>query len=234
MNMPWWAYTLLVVVVVVATVWLGRSIGLPALFDMRMSEYADSAPWLDIDPERISSAAHLLTMTDVPWQSVALRYVLDRPEGALANNAYGAAAAAAEKTPEADTGPEHRAHGVRFGRGGKNEERCRQLLEGWFGVRFPTVRPAFLKWKTGRNLELDMYNETLGLAVEYDGIMHRRFHPSFHRTYADFLYQQAKDAWKDDRCREVGVTLLRVPDTVHFADLSAYLLERVRGAGFAI
>jgi len=214
-GVPWWAYACVLALVVLA--------------------WGDVAAWIRPEHlEQVSTAADLVAMTDVPWQSVALRYVLDRPEGSLANNAYGAAAPDPRTAPGPDLGPgpEHRNHGVRFGRGGKNEERCRQLLQEWFGVSFPTVRPSFLKWKTGKNLELDMYNETLGLAVEYDGIMHRRFHPTFHRTYADFLYQQAKDAWKDDRCREVGVTLLRVPDTVHYGDLAKYLRGRLRDAGF--
>lgn len=229
---PWWAYVLAAAVAVVAVVLLS------AYARAAVPEQAAEREQL---LERVSSAAHLLAMTDVPWQSVAMRYLLDRPEGVLANNAYGAPSSVSAPVPvpaKAVQGlgppPDVRAHGVRFGRGGKNEERCRQLLEFWFGVSFPTHRPGFLKWKTGRNLELDMYNETLGLAVEYDGIMHRRFHPSFHRTYADFLYQQAKDTWKDERCREVGVTLVRVPDTVHYEDLPAYLLGRVQAAGYSI
>ena len=222
-EIPWWAYALLALVVLAVAMVYFRSGPGPT------QEHLD----------RVDRAASLLAMTDVPWQSVAARLLLDRPEGALAANAYGTPLSATVPPPpplpaRADADVNLNPVGRRFGRGGKNEERCRQLLQHWFGVPFPTYRPAFLKWKTGRNLELDMYNETMGLAVEYDGIMHRRFHPSFHRTYADFLYQQAKDTWKDERCREVGVTLVRVPDTVHFTDLPGFLLGELRKRGFEV
>lgn len=194
--------------------------------------------------ERVTAASELASMTDLPWEAVARQLVFG-PVGAragvgvgsLAQDAYGtplSARTAAVPLSALGGGGGGHGYGVRFGRGGKNEERCRQILEHWFGTPFPNTRPAFLKWKTGRNLELDMYSEQLKLAVEYDGIMHRRFHPSFHRTEADFLYQQAKDRWKDERCREVGVTLVRVPDTVHFDDLPVYLRDRLQAVGFDV
>ena len=58
----------------------------------------------------------------------------------------------------------------------KHETRCRIILENLFKSPFISIRPDFLKYpKTGKNLELDMYNEDLKLALEYDGVHHRKF-----------------------------------------------------------
>lgn len=52
----------------------------------------------------------------------------------------------------------------------KGEKRTREIIERITGRKFPSVRPNFLKNpKTGRNLELDMYNDSLKLAIEYNG-----------------------------------------------------------------
>jgi hypothetical protein len=48
----------------------------------------------------------------------------------------------------------------------KHETRCRIILENLFKSPFISIRPDFLKYsKTGKNLELDMYNEDLKLAL---------------------------------------------------------------------
>ena len=116
----------------------------------------------------------------------------------------------------------------------RHEERCREIMQTWFGRPFVSVRPDFLRWRTGRNLELDLYNDELRLAVEYDGAMHRTFQPAFHRTFADFRYQQEKDKWKTERCREVGITLIRVPDTVPFDRLGPYLATELKRHGVSV
>lgn len=106
----------------------------------------------------------------------------------------------------------------------KNETRCRMILEDLFRAPFPSVRPDFLKYKTGKNLELDGYNEELGLAFEYQGVQHRKYCPGmFHRSYSDFVGQQERDAFKKRVCEEQGIHVLYVPDTVAYDDLFAYV-----------
>jgi len=49
----------------------------------------------------------------------------------------------------------------------KTEEKCRNILRKIYGVDFPSARPDFLKNPvSGKNLELDCYNEKLKLALE--------------------------------------------------------------------
>ena len=44
-----------------------------------------------------------------------------------------------------------------------NENLCRIILEILFDKKFPNIRPDFLKYKNGYNLELDCYNKELKL-----------------------------------------------------------------------
>jgi len=73
-------------------------------------------------------------------------------------------------------------------------------------------RPSFLKYNKGSNLELDMYCEELKLAFEYDGEQHRKYVKCFHKTEQKFIEQQERDVWKDAKCKELGIILIRIPD----------------------
>lgn len=106
----------------------------------------------------------------------------------------------------------------------KHETRCRIIMENLFRTPFISVRPDFLKYdKTGKNLELDVFNSDLMIALEYDGIHHRKFTEFFHKSEQDFLDQQERDNFKEDKCKELGITLIRVPDTVKYEDLEDYI-----------
>jgi hypothetical protein len=106
----------------------------------------------------------------------------------------------------------------------KHETRCRVIMENLFKAPFISVRPDFLKYdRTGKNLELDVYNADLNLALEYDGVHHRKFTEFFHKSEQDFLDQQERDRYKEEKCKELGITLIRVPDTVKYEDLEEYI-----------
>ena len=106
----------------------------------------------------------------------------------------------------------------------KHETRCRIIMENLFRSPFVSVRPDFLKYdKTGKNLELDMFNSDLMIALEYDGIHHRKFTEFFHKSEQDFIEQQERDKYKEEKCKELGITLIRVPDTVKYEDLEDYI-----------
>ncbi len=110
----------------------------------------------------------------------------------------------------------------------KNELECKRIIEGIFDKPFISIRPDWLKYpKTKRNLEIDMYNEELNIGLEYDGKQHRTYSIFFHRKYEDFVKQQERDEWKNQRCKELGITLIRVPDTVKFKDLEIYIKDQL-------
>jgi hypothetical protein len=93
----------------------------------------------------------------------------------------------------------------------KTEEKVRAVFEELYGKSFPTVRPDFLKNpKTGFNLELDGYNEELGIAFEYDG----EYHYIEHFSGIEGLdKRRARDTLKDFLCKKNNITLYRVPFT---------------------
>ena len=114
----------------------------------------------------------------------------------------------------------------------KHETRCRIILEKLFKSPFITIRPDFLKYdKTGKNLELDMFNQDLMIALEYDGIHHRKYTEFFHKSEQDFIEQKERDNFKEEKCKELGITLIRVPDTVKYEDLEIYIKNELDKRG---
>ena len=88
---------------------------------------------------------------------------------------------------------------------------CKFIIERKFKKPFTKTRPNFLKNpKTNRNLELDLYNDTLKIAIEYNGIQHYEYTERFHKTYGDFRRQQERDILKKQLCKDHGVFLIVV------------------------
>ena len=113
----------------------------------------------------------------------------------------------------------------------KHEEECRRIFQNIYRVEFKSVRPKWLKNPaTKKNLELDGFNPSIktpigkGLAFEYDGRQHSNYIPHFHKNgVKEFEYQVMKDTWKDEKCKEMGVMLIRIPHFVAFHDLERYI-----------
>lgn len=114
----------------------------------------------------------------------------------------------------------------------KHEEKCRNIFQTIFRKPFKSVRPDFLKNPaTGKNLELDGYcpdivtNIGKGLAFEYDGVQHSKKTSHFHKGPHDFKYQCVKDEWKDKKCKELGIALVRIPHHIAYEDLETYIMD---------
>lgn len=105
----------------------------------------------------------------------------------------------------------------------KAERKCKEIVEQYYNLPFRKIRPNFLKHKKGRNLELDIYNDDLKLAIEVNGRQHREFCPRFHKNYSDFEEQLERDKFKNDRCKEVGIYLITISDKIKYDELEKYL-----------
>lgn len=105
----------------------------------------------------------------------------------------------------------------------RREEQCRKILEDIFHDKFPSVRPRFLRNpKTGQSLELDGYNEKLGIAFEYQGEQHYSYIEHFHNNnYNKFLLQQERDKYKKQKCEELKIHLILIP--YYIEDLNYYI-----------
>jgi len=97
----------------------------------------------------------------------------------------------------------------------KGEKLCRYFLEQTYQKPFPSCYPKFLiNPETDSPLELDGYNEELGIAFEYNGIQHYNRVPIWQKSDAEFMYQLKKDKFKRDMCQKKGIYLITVPYTV--------------------
>lgn len=114
----------------------------------------------------------------------------------------------------------------------KTENKCRSILEKIYNRSFPSIRPDYLKNpKTGKNLELDCYNDELKLALEYNGIQHYKYSPYFHKSKKDFYSQVHRDDWKRDKCQEMGITLIEVPHWVASYRLEPFIVNELKKKG---
>lgn len=112
----------------------------------------------------------------------------------------------------------------------KGEMICKQVMEEIYGVPFYCVRPNFLKNpETGRNLELDMYNDSLKIAVEYNSSQHYVFPNTFHKTYEEFINQVRRDQFKVETCDKNGVYLITVPHNipVNYNSIKEYIQKHL-------
>jgi hypothetical protein len=112
----------------------------------------------------------------------------------------------------------------------RGEMSCREFVEFYFQKPFIKVRPDFLKNPvTGENLELDIFNEELMLAIEYNGAQHYQYNSFMHKNSRDrFQNQQYRDLIKKDLCQKQGITLIIVPYTISEDDISSFLFEEFK------
>ena len=116
----------------------------------------------------------------------------------------------------------------------KGEIECRRVLNKLFNKPFDKIRPNFLNNPvTGGNfnLELDCYNEELGIAVEYQGIQHYKFNKFFHRNKDHFMTQKYRDDMKRRMCIENNIILIEVPYTVKNENIENYLKKELKKYG---
>lgn len=111
----------------------------------------------------------------------------------------------------------------------KTQERCRMLLEALTGYEFRSIRPDWLKNpRTGRNLELDCYNDDLRLALEYSGAQHYVYPNKFHKDIDAFEGQVYRDTLKKKLCEMNNVSLIIVPHTISKYDLCSYIIQKLQ------
>ena len=115
----------------------------------------------------------------------------------------------------------------------KGELECRKFLETVFQVPFSKARPDFLRNPvTGNNLEIDCFNPTLRLGVEYNGKQHYSYTSFFHRNKDASFNQQYRDELKRRMCRENNITLIEVPYTLKLGDIGPFLSFKLKQLGY--
>ena len=119
---------------------------------------------------------------------------------------------------------------------GYQERFVRLVVEELFRKSFEKIRPDWLVYsKTGRKLELDMYNGNL--AFEYNGKQHYQTMRRFRVTKKKLVEQQERDAYKANVCQELGITLIVVPqlfDMLDPYDIKEYIEGELNRYNYAI
>lgn len=111
----------------------------------------------------------------------------------------------------------------------KGEEITCTFLSEYFNKPFESIRPDWLaNPETGRNLELDCYNEELSLAAEYNGEQHYRWPNFTNQTKEEFLAQLRRDKHKKKICEQRNIKLIIVPYTVKREKIKEFILEQLK------
>lgn len=116
----------------------------------------------------------------------------------------------------------------------KGEEECKKFVEFYFKKPFQRIRPHFLTNPiTQSQLELDLYNDELKLAIEYNGSQHYVFNNMMHHGSKDkFQNQQYRDYMKKTMCKENGIDLIIVPFTIKHQQIPTYLFDKLKERGY--
>jgi len=106
----------------------------------------------------------------------------------------------------------------------KGEKICRIILENIFQKEFKKSKPNWLKTNGNWQLELDGYNEEMGLAFEYNGPQHYEYIPFFHHSRKRFTQRKKLDKIKKHLCELHNIKLITVSQQHDFEDIPDRLL----------
>jgi hypothetical protein len=110
----------------------------------------------------------------------------------------------------------------------KNEKITKHFIEYITQKPFTKVRPEWLIGSSGNRLELDMYNEDLSLAIEYNGVQHYEFISFFHKSQEHFNKRLLDDNIKYELCKFKNVHLIIVPYWYTENAIYDFLLDELR------
>ena len=106
----------------------------------------------------------------------------------------------------------------------RGENLCRKIIEELTGKPFMKVRPPWLKNPITKTfLELDIYNSDLDLAIEYNGIQHKKYVKHFHKSKEAFYNMQYRDWIKKELCKQHGTYLIIVENDIKLKDIEGFI-----------
>ena len=109
---------------------------------------------------------------------------------------------------------------------GKFEKICRGFFEEMFQNKFPKEKPNWLINSRGNQMELDGYNERIGLAFEAQGEQHYHLVSHFHKTLKDFEQRVEDDLKKLELCKQNNVILIQIPYFVPPNNIQRYITNK--------
>lgn len=113
------------------------------------------------------------------------------------------------------------------------EKLVRKYFEIGFGCRFDKSRPKWLVSDIGTRLELDGFNEKLGIAFEFNGKQHSEEVSLFHRDRS-FSVSVEYDRIKKKLCRKYNVFLIVIDYDVPFECVAKDICDKCSRLGLNI
>lgn len=101
------------------------------------------------------------------------------------------------------------------------EEKCRFIVEQLTGLKFPSNRKVL-----GNRQELDLYNASMKIAIEYHGIQHYKLVKGWHKDEAGFQQSQEMDQRKIGLCSDLSINLFIV--SYRHSRKDEYLVRRIK------
>lgn len=109
-----------------------------------------------------------------------------------------------------------------------SERICKDFFEFIFSAPFPKKRPSWLINSRGNIMELDGYNEELGIAFEYQGRQHYKKIDFFHKNEDSLKKRIEDDSLKKVLCANRGIVLIDVPYSVAFDEMQTFILKELK------
>lgn len=108
----------------------------------------------------------------------------------------------------------------------KRQKICQYIFEFMFNEKFPTSKPSWLISDKNKLLELDGYNEKLGIAFEHNGIQHYQYIEYIHRgNYDKFKRQLERDRIKYELCEKNHIKLIIIPYNIKIDDIQNFIID---------
>jgi len=113
------------------------------------------------------------------------------------------------------------------------EEICRTTFEVLFNKKFPKVKPLWLQYINGRNLEIDGYCDELKIGFEYNGEQHYGKH-FYYNSEEQYKVIKKRDKYKSTKCLEHGVTLFIIKYDDDLSDLPMLIKQKMNILGLNV
>jgi len=108
----------------------------------------------------------------------------------------------------------------------KKEQKFREVMEEYFDAEFPRKRPKWLLNENNNRIELDGYNEELGVAFEYQGGQHFNENHYFNKS-GNFDKTKRHDKIKKEVCEKRGIILLCPTHELDEKDFENFIINEV-------
>lgn len=109
----------------------------------------------------------------------------------------------------------------------KSDDYVRNILETLTKMPFPQAHPEWLINNNGKIMELDGYNEELGIAFEFQGPQHTKYDRKLDSSYDSYLQRITNDKMKREILKKRGIYLITIDCKFPRHRIREYIISRL-------